>query len=445
MTTAASREPAAAGSARYSTLAILLHWLIAGAIVLQIVLAGRMEGPRTPTSFAVTQLHKSIGITILLLSLVRLGWRLAHPPAPLPTTMARWEVILAKVVHVGFYVVMIAMPLTGWLMISASRIQLPTLLYGTIPWPDVPGIANLAPASKRIWHEIGETGHGLIAKLIYVLLALHVAGALKHQLFSRDEPVLARMAPGAVAGRWWEPRIFIIAAAFVGVIVFGKLVTPPPPGMAPPPAAVTPQGPAQEPAEAQGPGEDAAADTQPQPNPSGPSPNAAAGLSKDPVKWVVEPGSTLGFATAWSGTPIEGRFERWRADIAFSPDALDRSKVVVTIDPASVNTGDKQRDATLPSADWFDAAGHPTAVFTAAKFQKTAADRYVAHGTLALKGVSKPQDLGFRLKITGDQALAIGTASLDRTAFGIGQGEFSATDQIPGKVTIKVSVKARRG
>jgi polyisoprenoid-binding protein YceI len=100
------------------------------------------------------------------------------------------------------------------------------------------------------------------------------------------------------------------------------------------------------------------------------------------VKWAVEPGSTLGFATAWSGAPIEGRFDRWTADIVFSPDALERSRIVVTIDVGSVNTGDK--------------------------------------------------------------AQASGTASLDRTAFSIGEGEFAATDQIPGKVTIKVAVRAHR-
>src|SRR5438045_5239788 len=109
---AAARDPVRVGSGRYSAAAIVLHWTIALAIVLQIILAGRMEGPRTPTSFAVTQLHKSIGVTILLLSLARLAWRLMNPPPPMPVTMARWERELARITHVGFYVVMIAMPLT---------------------------------------------------------------------------------------------------------------------------------------------------------------------------------------------------------------------------------------------------------------------------------------------------------------------------------------------
>jgi polyisoprenoid-binding protein YceI len=158
----------------------------------------------------------------------------------------------------------------------------------------------------------------------------------------------------------------------------------------------------------------------------------------------VEPGSRLGFASAWGGQPVTGRFDRWRAEILFSPEALDRSRVTVSIDLASANTGDQQRDAVLPSADWFDAVAHPTAVFTATRFQKLGPDRYLAHGTLQLKGVSRPQDLAFRLKITGDRAEAMGSSSLERTAFRIGEGEFAATDQIPGKVTVTVALKARR-
>jgi cytochrome b561/polyisoprenoid-binding protein YceI len=443
-----SRDPKAAGSARYATVAIVLHWAIALSIVLQIILAGRMDGPRTPQSFAVTQLHKSIGITILLLSLIRLGWRLTHPPAPLPNTMPRWERVLAQVVHVGFYVIMIGMPLTGWIMVSASRTSIPTLLYGAVPWPMLPALPHLAPAAKTAWHQVGETGHGLLAKLIYVLLALHVAGALKHQLFSKDEPVLARMAPGAVAGRWLEPRIAIILLAFVGVIAFGKIYQPPRPHMTPPPAAVTPQSPTQEPVEAQAPNEPATGDTSPVSGASAgappPATTAPIMTPSGPAHWKVATGSTLGFTTKWSGDAMQGRFDRWTADILFSPDALDRSKVSVSIDMASAKTGDEQRDASLPAPDWFDTANHPKATFTATRFTAAGGDRYVAHGTLELRGVKKPLDLPFTLKIAGDTAKVAGVASLDRTLFGVGQGEFAATDQIPGAVAVQVSLTAHR-
>jgi cytochrome b561 len=253
-----ARDPRAAGSRRYSIVAIALHWLIAAAIVAQIILAGRMEA-KTPLSFAVTQLHKSIGISILLLSLVRLAWRLVNPPAPLPDTMARWERELARFVHVGFYVIMIGMPLTGWIMVSASARATPIVLFGHVPWPTLP-LHDLAPGARKLWHAVGENGHGVLAKVIYVLLALHVAGALKHQLFSRDEPVLGRMAPGAKAGRWMEPRILVILLAFAAVIALARFAPPPPPGITPRPAALVAQGPGQEPLEAQASGEPAGRD-----------------------------------------------------------------------------------------------------------------------------------------------------------------------------------------
>lgn len=452
MTAAVATAPAAAGAGRYSTVAILLHWLIAAAILLQVSLAWRMIGPHTPQSFAIIQLHKSVGITILLLSFVRLGWRLINPPPPLPLTMARWERELSRLVHLGFYVIMIGMPLTGWLIVSASRTQIPTLLFGVVPWPNIPGIGGLAPDAKKLWQAVGEQAHSALALFLYALFVLHVGGALKHQLLSRDEPVLARMAPGAVAGRWLDPRLLAILVAYVAISIFGKLVTPPLPGVAPRSAAAVAQGPGRL-IEAQGPDEPpappAAVATA---SPAGPGPAAPQAASapapaaapSGPVHWTVRPGSTLGFATSWSGQAITGRFDRWKADILFSPDALDGSKVAVTIDLASVNTGDPQRDATLPSADWFDAAAHPKAVFTASRFEKTGPDSYVAHGTLQLRGVTKPQDLPFRLKITDDRAEVSGAASLDRTAFGVGQGEFAATDQVPGAVSVSVALKAKR-
>jgi polyisoprenoid-binding protein YceI len=175
--------------------------------------------------------------------------------------------------------------------------------------------------------------------------------------------------------------------------------------------------------------------------PATPSPPAE---STDPVHWKVSPGSTLAFTTAWSGAPVQGRFDRWKADILFGPKALDRSKVTVTIDMGSAKTGDDQRDAALPSPDWFDSAAHPSAVFTATRFTQSGEGKYVAHGTLSLRGVTKPLDLPFDLKIDGAKASVSGRASLDRGAFGVGQGEFAATDQIPAKVQVRVQLRAQR-
>ena len=164
----------------------------------------------------------------------------------------------------------------------------------------------------------------------------------------------------------------------------------------------------------------------------------------EPSAWKVDAGSTLGFATAWGGVAIEGRFDRWNADILFSPEALDRSKVSVGIDLASAVSGDAQRDESLQGADWFDTAEHPKATFTATRFEKTGENRYVAHGTLALRGASHPLRLPFTLKIEGDKARVSGVTTLDRTAFGVGQGEWKSTDQIPAEVKVSVNLTATR-
>ena len=389
---------------RYSAVAIVLHWLIAAAIVFQVIIAWRMGVGRTPEGFALVQLHKSIGITVLLLSLARLVWRLTHRPPPPPAGMATWEKALAKVAHVGLYVIMIGLPITGWIMVSASRIQVPTLLYGVIPWPHVPGLAHLAEPAKSAWHGFGETGHEVLAWGAYVLVALHVAGALKHQLFSKDEPVLAHMVPGTRPGAWFDPRLVAIAAAALATVAAGYAVRPAPPASKPLP----------------------------------PPPPA------EPSAWKVDAGSTLGFATAWGGVAIEGRFDRWNADILFSPQALDKSKVAVSIDLASAVSGDAQRDESLQGADWFDTAEHPKATFTATRFEKTGENRYVAHGTLALRGANHPLRLPFTLKIEADKARVSGVTSLDRTAFGVGQGEWKNTDQIPAEVKVSVNLTATR-
>ena len=179
---------------RYATVAIALHWLIALAIAVQVSLAWRFGDAHTPLAFALLQLHKSIGISILVLSIIRLGWRLTNPPPPEPPGLARWERVAAVTVHWAFYVIMIGMPLTGWLMVSTSRTLIPTVLFWTVPWPNIPGTEALAPAAKSLAHAIGQNGHGLLAYGFYGLFVLHVAGALKHQMEGHKE--LQRMGVG---------------------------------------------------------------------------------------------------------------------------------------------------------------------------------------------------------------------------------------------------------
>jgi cytochrome b561 len=193
------RAPRARSLSRYSTVAIILHWLIAALILTNLWLGVTMGGLHGLAKFNTFQLHKSVGITVLLLSVLRLGWRLANPPPPHAPGMAHWEITASSVVHWGFYVIMIGMPLTGWLAVSASPIGLPTLLYhiggfAGVPWPDLPIAPGLPLDQKKVVEHVAGAIHGYLSFCAYALIALHVAGALKHQFLDRN-PVLPRMLP----------------------------------------------------------------------------------------------------------------------------------------------------------------------------------------------------------------------------------------------------------
>ncbi|MEH3107701.1 MAG: YceI family protein [Sphingomonas fennica] len=440
--------PAAAAADRYTGVAKTLHWLIAALLIANILLAWRMGGPRTPASYAVFQLHKSIGITVLLLTLVRIGWRVTHPAPPLSAHLKAWEKGLAHLAHYGFYALMLGLPLTGWLIVSSSATGIPTFLYNFIPWPHIP----LSAGAKPLAHEVGETGHGLLAYAAYLLIAMHVAGALKHQWIDRDGEI-GRMLPGPRASGPADWRLAALAAALVAVAVLARTypwraapVTPA--STAPVPAPAEPGSPERTPAPAPAAVPDAAPAPAPVAAPAAEAPPAAAPVqeaAQKPIGWIVDhKRSTLGFTAQWNGAAVAGRFTRWTADIAFDPDALDRSSVKASIDLASLSTDNGDAAGALPGSDFFDVASHPRATFAATAFKATGGGRYEARGTLTLRGVTKPMVVRFSPGISGDTAAMEGTATVPRTAFRVGQGEWAATDQIADAVAVTIAIRAKR-
>jgi cytochrome b561 len=188
-------DPAPSRPARYTAVAIALHWIIAALLVSMIFYGWWMEGLRERAlsgemTFAQVQgaynWHKTAGIAVLILSLVRLGWRLTHPVPPLPAHMKAYERAGARFSHAGFYVLMIGMPLLGWLTASAS--DFPSLMLNSpaLPLPHLPVPNDLYEALSGL--------HGAGAWAIFALLALHAGAALKHHILDRDD-VLARMIP----------------------------------------------------------------------------------------------------------------------------------------------------------------------------------------------------------------------------------------------------------
>jgi len=167
-----------AQSNQYSKIAILLHWIIAIMIIANIGLAELTEDFSREARAPYMNFHKAIGISILLLSLARLGWRLGHKPPPLPSSMAQWQVIASKTSHVLFYVLMIGLPIGGWLWMSTY--PAPFTFFGLFDVPMLPVAGN-----KALGEALHE-GHELGGKIMLVLVLVHIAAVLKHKFVDKD-------------------------------------------------------------------------------------------------------------------------------------------------------------------------------------------------------------------------------------------------------------------
>lgn len=173
-------------SVSYTRTAIVLHWLVAIAIITTFGVGLYMHDlPLSPDKLKIYSWHKWAGVTIFALVLFRLFWRFAHRPPAAPAGMPAWQHATAEYAHYLLYALMVAVPLSGWLMSSAKGFQ--TVYFGVLPLPD------LLAKNK----ELGEVLTGVHKWLNFTLAGLvviHVGAALKHHFFDRDT-VLARMLP----------------------------------------------------------------------------------------------------------------------------------------------------------------------------------------------------------------------------------------------------------
>ncbi|HEY7806794.1 MAG TPA: cytochrome b/b6 domain-containing protein [Croceibacterium sp.] len=389
--------------ARYSTGAIVLHWLLALAMAFQVAVGFAMPHSG-PYSFAPMQLHKSVGIAILLLTLVRLAWRIfRRPPAAVETG---WTALAAKIVHWAFYAVLVLGPVTGWIIVSTASLHVPTVLFGVLPWPHLPVPAAL--------NEPMEEVHEALAWIAIGLFVLHVAGALRHQFLLRD-PVIARIAPAGSVAAAMALLVATIAIYFaVGSYVAQTYLVPAmadframrareqaPPAPAPTPAA--------------GPSDEAT---------STPEPAASATVEAGPPpEWTIAGGRRLAFSVANGGSRVAGRFTDWNGAVTMDPDHPESADIRIGIKLASATVGDATRDAMLRGADFLASSSNRTATWRSTKVTRTGPGRYHASGTLTIRGRSRPQAIAFTLTGKDRERHVAGSATIDRTAFGIGTGE----------------------
>lgn len=171
---------------KYSRGAIILHWVIGLLIIGNIAGAMLSEGLPRDTRMAVMNLHKAFGITILVLAIVRIGWRVTHRPPAKPPELAIWEIWLSRAVHFIFYALMILLPLSGWVWMSANG--KPISMFGLFDMPSLP-----VGQSKEL-ADIMHDRHEFLGLTMLALVALHILGALKHQFLDRM-PFVQRIWP----------------------------------------------------------------------------------------------------------------------------------------------------------------------------------------------------------------------------------------------------------
>ncbi len=181
---------------RYTTPAIVFHWLIAALIAVNVAMIWLIDS--FPESWArpTINLHKSIGLTVLGLALMRVLWRATHtPPAELPAP--KWQHAVANLTHLALYAIIIGLPLTGYMHDSAFKAaaEHPLMLFGLIEVPRIGWIESIAQPDKEVLHKTFFAWHSAFATALYALFVLHVAGALKHQWLDKQRE-LQRMGMG---------------------------------------------------------------------------------------------------------------------------------------------------------------------------------------------------------------------------------------------------------
>ncbi len=393
---------------QYNPLSKLLHWVTALLIFGLLFIGFYMVGlDFNEDKLALYALHKSFGLLVLALVIVRVIWHVICRKPKSLSTHTKIEKALAHSAHAFLYIALFAMPLSGWVMSSAGDFS---IQFFGINLPDIVG-------KDKALFENSQDVHEIIAMILVIVVGLHILGALKHHFVDRDE-TLQRMIStrlGLVGGAIFTLVVGVLfapAVYFVAEEVFEEI---------------------------SGKHGEELYD------------NVHVDVSDlDETRtvrslWdIVDERSDVVFTATQYGQDFEGVFEIFDGKINFHPEDLESSSVHIVIDVASINTGSDERDVQAVSADWFNVDTYPKAEFSAHKFSKDANGEYVAYGNLSLRGVLLPVEFPFFLDIEGDRATMQGHVTLSRLDFGIGQREWQSTDTIGGRVDVKIKIEAVR-
>jgi len=391
-------------TASYGGVARVLHWLTALLILTLIPLGVIANALPYETSEELAHkawlfsLHKTLGVAVFFVALLRIGWALSQPKPALLNAEKRFESFAAELVHWLLYASLVIVPLSGWLHHAA------TTGFAAIWWPfgqNLPFVPKSEPVAAffAAWHFV-------FTKVLAVSLFLHVAGALKHHFIDRDD-TLRRMLPGYVPHDLpasEHPRApFFAAMGLYGVaMALGSVL-----------------------------GLSHSHDTAPE----------VAQLEVRATGWVVQEGS-LAITASQFGSDVSGEFGEWQAAIDYDPGAAGpvKGRVEVDIAVGSLTLGGVTSDALKP--EFLDVEGHPVARFVADL--QEGAEGLEAVGRLTLKGVEMPAVLPFTLEIDEDLARATGGLVIDRRDFQVGTTSYNDETTVGYAVSVDVDLLARR-
>lgn len=372
--------------ARYSRTARILHWISALLIVAALGLGASMVRYfewDVALKFSLYQAHKTLGISLLAVTAVRLGWRLGHVPPSLTPILTPREARLARANHLALYLLLFAMPLSGWAMVSASTLSIQTLLFGWIPWPHIPPLASLSLETRQLIEPWAKWVHGALALSLCILIVVHVAAALRHGLLRKDG-ILGRM--------WFGGGRLLTLSALAALATLGL---------------------------------------------------AGEAAPIHAAQWSIDPAaSSLTFETRASGQPVRGGFGSFAAKIDFDPGKPELANVRVEVELDSLTTGQPQLDQVLRGEAWFDMGNHPKAVFLANGGEKLADGRYALQGAVTIRGKTQPLVLRFSLETDKGRAHARAEFTILRSTFGIGRGAIVRQLAVRNEVEVRIDVVA---
>lgn len=387
----------------FGSVARILHWLTALVILAAIplgIIANDMAHDTAEALAAKAQLfsiHKTLGVAAFLIAVLRILWAISQPRPVALHPERKLETYVAETVHWSLYLSLVVVPLSGWIHHAAVTGFAPIL------WPFGQGLP-FVPTSEALAKTAG-TVHWVFTKVMVASILLHIAGALKHHIIDRDATLrrMLRGEPAGMASAGHKGSLAFVAALAIFAAGAGVTVLLLPKSTES--ITVAPQ-----------------------------STEAAGG------NWQVTAG-TLTFGVKQMGAEVEGSFANWKAEITFDETITEgpQGKVKVQIDTTSLTIGSVTDQAK--SADFFDVAMAPTALFEADILP--AAAGHEAKGTLTLRGVTKDVTLPFTLTITGDEAVIAGTTTLDRRDFGMGTS-YPDEESVGFGVEVRVNLTAVR-